>query len=223
MNATRPPEHDAVLQHQARALGDPTRFAIFRSIAASDHPVDVATLAASFGLNHNAVRQHLAKLVHAGLVEEGTHHRGGRGRPRLVYRISAAAAERWGEEGPYERLSVLLTEALASGRSPREVGREWGHRLASGAVADPVDAIAMAMAEQGFDPTVRRRGRRIEVVLQRCPFATAALADRDTVCSLHLGMAEGLAEARAGTVAVEGLTPHDPRRANCRLHLRPAR
>ena len=50
------------LQQQARALGDPTRHAIFRYIADGDGPADVAEITAHFGLNHNAIRQHLAEL-----------------------------------------------------------------------------------------------------------------------------------------------------------------
>ena len=60
------------LQQQARALGDPTRHAIFRYIADGDGPADVAEITAHFGLNHNAIRQHLAKLISAGLVVETT-------------------------------------------------------------------------------------------------------------------------------------------------------
>jgi hypothetical protein len=56
-------------------------------------------------------------------------------------------------------------------------------------------------------------------VLRTCPFATTALADPDTVCSLHLGIAEGVAELADGRVVVDELIPHDPRRANCRLRL----
>ena len=52
------------------ALGDPTRHSIFRYVAAKRRPVDVAELTAHVGLHHNAVRQHLARLVDAGLVEE---------------------------------------------------------------------------------------------------------------------------------------------------------
>ena len=66
------------LQQQARALGDPTRHRIFRYIADSDRPADVTEMTAHFGLNHNAIRQHLAKLVDAGLVVEST------ARPRVV-------------------------------------------------------------------------------------------------------------------------------------------
>src|SRR5664279_5199609 len=98
------------LQTQARALGDPTRHAIFRYLADAVVPVDVAELTEHFGLNHNAIRQHLAKLLNAGLVTEQQSSSGGRGRPRLNYRINPGAESRWGVTGPYERLSLLLSE-----------------------------------------------------------------------------------------------------------------
>ncbi|HEX7094249.1 MAG TPA: helix-turn-helix domain-containing protein, partial [Acidimicrobiales bacterium] len=96
------------LQEQARALGDPTRHAIFRHIADADHPVGIAELTDAFGLNHNAIRQHVAKLVAAGLVIESKATGSGRGRPRLQYVVSPAVEGQWGTTGPYERLSRLL-------------------------------------------------------------------------------------------------------------------
>lgn len=214
------------LQEQARALGDPTRHGIFRYVADAGAPVDVAELTAHFGLNHNAIRQHLAKLVGAGLVTEDLAPSAGRGRPRLNYRVHPNADSRWGATGPYERLSLLLSEMVRTGDTPVEVGRRAGRRqrLSTAAEDDPVAFIVDVMEGQGFDPTVRAKGDRVEVVLRTCPFATTALADPDTVCSLHLGMAEGVADSTGGRLAVDELVPHDPRRANCRLrlHLEPA-
>lgn len=208
------------LQQQARALGDPTRHRIFRYVADADRPVDVPELTAHLGLNHNAIRQHLSKLAEAGLVVEGKAPSAGPGRPRLVYELDPAADSRWGVAGPYESLSVWLAEVIRSGDTPYEVGRRVGREhasvTASASSADPVELLAEEMARFGFEPTVKRRGRRIDVTLEACPFATTALADPDTVCELHLGMARGIAESTAGLV-VEGLVPRDPRRARCRL------
>ena len=69
---------------------------------------------------------------------------------------------------------------------------------------------------QRFDPTVTQRVRAVDVTLRTCPFATTALADPDTVCGLHLGMAYGIAEAVGGLI-IDELIPKDPRRAHCRL------
>jgi predicted ArsR family transcriptional regulator len=206
------------LQLQARALGDPTRFRIFRQVADAEGEVDVAELTARFGLNHNAIRQHLAKLVDAGLVVEATAPPSGRGRPRLVYALHPRADSRWGVTGPYERLSLLLSEIVRSGETPVEVGRRAGRRrrLGTARAGDPVAELAAHMARDGFEPEVRRRGGEIEIVLRTCPFAATALVDPDTVCGLHLGMARGVAET-AGGLVVDELVTHDPRRANCRL------
>jgi predicted ArsR family transcriptional regulator len=208
------------LEEQARALGDPTRHRVFRYVVDAGAEVDVAELTAHFGLNHNAIRQHLEKLVNAGLVVENRAPSRGRGRPRLVYRVPPAADSRWGATGPYERLSVLLSEIIRTGDEPVEVGRRAGRRLAVAADdADPVASLVDAMEREGFDPARRERGRRIEVVLRACPYATTALADADTVCAVHLGMAQGVAERIGGALVVDRLVPHDPRRANCRLHV----
>jgi predicted ArsR family transcriptional regulator len=209
------------LQEQARALGDPTRHGIFRYVADAGTAVDVAELTEHFGLNHNAIRQHLAKLVEAELVTEDVAVSSGRGRPRLNYRVHPAADSRWGVTGPYERLSLLLSEMVQTGDSALEVGRRAGRRQRRGSRTgeDPVELVVDVMERQGFDPTVRTRGKRVEVVLHTCPFATTALADPETICGLHLGMAQGVADLTGGRMAVDELVPHDPRRANCRLRL----
>jgi DNA-binding transcriptional ArsR family regulator len=111
------------LQEQARALGDPTRHAIFRRVADAGRPIGVAELNEHFQFNHNAIRQHLAKLVDAGLVVESAVAGPGRGRPRLVYTIDPSVEGQWGTTGPYERLSRLLVEIISTGLDPDEVGR----------------------------------------------------------------------------------------------------
>ncbi|WP_229022933.1 helix-turn-helix transcriptional regulator [Actinomarinicola tropica] len=210
------------LQQQARALGDPTRHGVFRYLADAGHPVGVAELTAHFGLNHNAIRQHLAKLLDADLVVEGRMATGGPGRPRLVYEVDPTAESRWGVTGPYERLSVLLAEIIRTGETPREIGRRAGERYRSGTATDAeatIVEVAEAMAREGFEPDVRRTGGRVEIVLQNCPFANTAAADPQTICSLHEGIAEGVA-GPDGPVVVERLEAHDPHEAGCRLCLR---
>ncbi|HKY74560.1 MAG TPA: hypothetical protein VJS45_00355 [Acidimicrobiia bacterium] len=202
-------------------MGDPTRHAIFRAVVDSDGPVDIAGLTASFGLNHNAIRQHLNKLCAAGLVIEEVAPASGPGRPRLQYRQSLAVNADWGIPSPYEELSVMLVEALASGRSPREVGAEAGRRMAAQLpeTDDPVDRIEMNAVRLGFEPRRVERRSTVDLVLCRCPYRAPASTAPDIVCQLHLGLAEGLAEASGDSVSVTGLVARDPRRAGCRLSL----
>jgi predicted ArsR family transcriptional regulator len=211
MNSTR-------LQEQAKALGDPTRHAIFRHISQAGRAVGIAELNDQFPFNHNAIRQHLAKLVAAGLVVETKAPTTGRGRPRLVYEINPAVEGQWGTTGPYERLSRLLVEVIRTGLDPEEVGRRAADvfRVPSPS-GDMVADVSAAMARQGFEPEVRPQRGGAEIVLHNCPFATTAVADRDTVCALHLGIAEGLTDA---TATVTELVAHDPRKAGCRLRIR---
>lgn len=208
----------ATLQQQARALGDPTRHAIFRHIADAEEPVDIAQLNRAFPLNHNAIRQHVAKLVEAGLVVASTAPGTGRGRPRRVYRVNPAAEGRFDTTGPYERLCQLLVEIIRTGRDATDVGRRAADRFRVRAPSgDPVADINAAMARQGFDPEVRPTDDGVEIVLHNCPFESAALADRSTVCALHLGIAEGLADDP--NVHVDELVAYDPRKADCRLRI----
>lgn len=228
------------LQRSARALGDPTRFRIFRYVLGAAHPVTVAELTDYTRLNHNAVRQHLAVLRDAGLVAETSEVRDRPGRPRLLYAPAPEAAGRIGLPDPHEVLARLLSEVLRDSEPPEEVGRRAGLRRAAELLARrrgrptgpdrgndqaarrgaALDALEAELALAGFRPSRRAGtgGRPCELVLERCPVADAAAANPGALCALHLGIARGLAEGLGGP-AVEALVAHHPRRAGCRLVL----
>ncbi len=209
------------LQKEARALGDPTRHRLFRYVAEAPGPVGVAELTDFVQLNHNAVRQHLAVLKDAGLVVEEVEERSRPGRPRLLYRLAPEAAGRWGTPGAYAWLAGLLSDALRRQIEPRQAGRQEGHRRGAelAGSGEPVDVFETEIERRGFRPTRVERGRTIELRLNRCPFSDVAGSDPDTVCELHLGLAEGFAEGLGG-LTVEGLVAKDPHRAGCRLTVR---
>ena len=211
----------ADLQLQARALGDPTRHRLFRYIADAQGPVTVAELTGYAGLNHNAIRQHLAVLRDAGLVTEEAERRDRPGRPRLLYRLHPEAAGEWGTPGAYAWLAGLLSAALRRGQDPRQAGRQEGHRRAAEVAGpgDPADLLEQEVSRRGFRPVRADRGPVIEFTLSRCPFAEVAAADPDTICRLHLGLAEGLTEGLGGLIT-ERLTVRPARRAGCRLTVR---
>jgi metal-sulfur cluster biosynthetic enzyme/predicted ArsR family transcriptional regulator len=178
----------ADLQLEAKALGDPTRHRLFRYIADAQAPVTVAELTVYAGLNHNAIRQHLAVLKDAGLVTEEAERRDRPGRPRLLYRLHPEAAGEWGTPGAYAWLAGLLQQEIS---------------------------------RRGFRPARADRGAVIEFTLGRCPFAEVAAADPDTICRLHLGLAEGLTEGLGG-LTTQRLTVRPAHRAGCRLTVRRA-
>lgn len=224
VSGTCGPSHrpGADVQREARALGDPTRYRLFCFIAEAPHPVGVVELTGYVRLNHNAVRQHLAVLKDAGLVTEEAESRSRPGRPRLLYRLHPEAAGSWGTPGGYAWLAGVLADAVRRKQDARQAGREEGRRAAALAgQGDPADLLQQTMTERGFRPARSGGRQRITLMLGRCPFAEVAATDPETVCGLHLGLAEGLADGLGG-LAVERLTTRDPHGAGCRLTLRRA-
>jgi predicted ArsR family transcriptional regulator len=209
----------------AALLADPTRLRLLELIEAANGPLGVAELAAQVGVHHTSVRAHLARLRDGGLIDERTAASAGRGRPKLVYVASAVTrsepAPSAPEREPYRELSGMLSNAVRTGRSPRQVGRSAGVELAATAHGD--DAVGVIEAEAaslGFEPRRATRSRgQVDLVLGHCPFRDVAAADPDTICALHLGIAEGVAESLGG-VEVLGMVVKDPYRAGCRLQLR---
>ena len=116
----------------------------------------------------------------AGLVVEPRRSAAGP-RPTAADRTRSnpAVEGQWGTTGPYERLSRLLVEIIRTGLDPEEVGRRAADQFrVPSPSGDVVADISAAMARQGFDPEVRPRRGGAEIVLHNCPFASAALADR---------------------------------------------
>lgn len=202
------------MQHQARALADPSRFQLFRHIAEADRPVGVAELTELMGFNHNAIRQHLAVLVDGGLVAEATERRTVRGRPRKEYtpRSDALSAFR-SVTGSYERLAGLLLAMATSGRDPYDVGYRAGLGEATAVdAADAVDQLVRQLAIEGFEPTHADD----VVVLANCPFADVAAKDPGVICALHRGLIDGHLQANHDELSGE-LSPRDPQRAGCEI------
>lgn len=188
-----------------------TRRAVLAYLVDADGPVTVAELATHLGINHNAVRKHLAHLVGSGEISESHESRHERGRPRLLYRATTATLT---PDQPYRRVAVMLAQALASDASFEDIGRAAAHNVAVAEASSPIDMLAGALAAEGFAPAVRGGA----ITLRACPFADAAVANPEAVCRLHLGLARGLADAIGG-ISVDALDARDPVRAGCRLSI----
>ena len=210
------------LQRQARALGNPTRFAMFEYVAALHHPVQVAALVDRFGLNHNVIRQHLAKLCEADLFVEEFAPRNGPGRPALQYRLAPEVAVTWGMSSPYEHVALLLLEMTAEGLSPREVGRRAGRRAAATAGRSADTAVGQLVADlrrKGFDARSRDGANGGELVLGRCPVSGGVPGHREILCEIHLGYAEGFLHTAGSDLTVAGIEPDKADETSCTIQL----
>jgi len=224
-----PSTYDSQIQLRARALGDPTRYRIFRYILEADHPVDVAELTSYTQLNHNAVRQHLAVLTKAKLLFEHVETRERPGRPRLLYEPNLEQAIPWGFKDPYEYLATLLVEALSDNDPVAQVGTRSGMKLMSSSAPasnakEALSVFKAQLSQLGFHPTIRERSNsaepdRVGIVLNNCPFKAAAQVSPSKVCKLHQGIADGLARG-VGFLQLTALEAHDPSIAGCTLWLR---
>ncbi|MFN8052522.1 MAG: winged helix-turn-helix domain-containing protein [Acidimicrobiales bacterium] len=201
------------LQVQAKALGDPTRYRIFRYVADETDPVGVAELTEHLGLNHNAIRQHLARLVAAELVTESVAPASGQGRPGLTTGCIRTPRAKWGVPGPYEQLSPGSRRSSEPGTPPsRSVtasGR--GRQLGAGAAEDPAGAVVDQMALQrvraDHPPGKEHRRDHAHTPLPSCPPSSPI---RTPCARSARGIATGVAET-AGGIVVDELITKDPR------------
>ncbi len=202
---------------EARALGDSTRYQIFRFINDAHRPVYINELTDLLQVNHNAVRQHLAVLKDAQLVTDQLENRSKPGRPRLQYTLNSQVLGTRGTEGPYQTVAVLLAEVIKSNRSPREIGRDAGKRRiqrVKGPKQNIIGILNDSLLTDGFKPRTTQSDNGWDFVLENCPYVEVALVDPDTVCQIHLGFLEGLMEELDRKVDLS-LTVRDPRRAGC--------
>ena len=205
---------------RAAVLADRSRRRVFTAITSAAAPVGVAELAEACGIHPNTVRLHLDRLKRAGLVTMADDGPRRPGRP--PHRYVASGNDPSADADAYRRLAGMLAKAVREGAGARQTGRAMAKSEGAPKEADGLAAIASAMAAQGFRPIIEPAGERTEIVLQTCPFAEVAAQDPATICQLHLGLAEGTAEA-VGGVTVERLVVRDPREAGCRLVLHPHR
>lgn len=188
-----------------KALGDDTRFAIYRELALSPASRSATALADRLGLHPNTVRPHLDRMREAGLVEVETIHRGTVGRPQLRYSL-APGAPGLGLDPPSHTLLAGLLAALADelgaeGADAAQLGQRWGQEAvarrqgARGCLA----ALVGELDRLGFDPVTSDvewgDGQRVRIDFLHCPFRELAEAYPELVCHLHRGIVEGVVDA----------------------------
>jgi len=201
-----------------RALADPTRRHLLRLLDDSEEPLEVGAMSEQVGLHPNTVRDHLNVLSQAGLVTRTAEKRTRPGRPKMLYEAAPRETRSPGAGG-YRFLAEVLASYMGAtlddpAAAAEEAGRAWGrylvHRPAPFVHLDSsrvVEQITAVISELGFAPEARQDGKRILVRLHDCPFRDVARTRGDVVCSVHLGILRGAAEALGGSVTVDDLQP----------------
>lgn len=199
-----------------------TREDLLRFIEAQAAPVSTSALAQATGLHENTVRGHLEALLGDGYLVRSRDQTARRGRPAWLWQADASD-----DSSPYAALAAALAATLArtsthAVHDAREAGRAWGRDLAAGRPpADDAQAAARTvvdiMREQGFAPHVGADA----VLLRRCPLIEAATKHPQIVCSVHLGMIDGVLESVGHAGGDSTLAPLTSP-GECTLHLRVA-
>jgi len=180
-------------------------------------PLGVQEIAGQTGLHPNTARFHLDALVEAGLAERAPQPRPTPGRPSMAYQAT-------GGDGPagqrrYRLLAEMLTSMITGvmaqpGEAATEAGREWGRYLTEqpppyqrAGAEQAIERLTGALTEIGFAPEARTAGDRHRLRLHQCPFREVAEHHQDVVCSLHLGLMQGVLAQLRAPVAVDRLLP----------------
>jgi predicted ArsR family transcriptional regulator len=196
-----------------KALGDETRFAMYRELATSTTPLSAQDLADALGLHANTVRLHLERLRDAGLVDVEAIHRGTVGRPQHLYSL-AAGAPGLGFDPPAHALLAGLLAAMAEqmgadAEAATATGHAWGVEAGKRTPSRScLGGLAAELARLGFEPAADEDigpdgTARIDFL--HCPFRELAEAYPELVCSLHRGLCEGVVD-QAGQGSVVGFS-----------------
>lgn len=163
---------------------------VLAALAQRDSPTTLAELAEITGLHDNTLRGHLDALHQAGHVSRVRVTPSGRGRPAWSYVA---------REAPYAALALALSRGLENnpGGTAREAGesggRAWGEQLRELFDIDdrpPQERLMLALEHVGFGPEIS--AGRTSVRLTRCPFIDTARVHPEAVCSVHLGLIQGV-------------------------------
>lgn len=205
------------------ALGDPTRYGIYRSIVeAAGEPLTVAQVAEGFSLHPNVARMHLQKLVDVGLVVTDTRRSKGGGRPARIYTLSDRVASLQFPPRDYQMLATLALKVVGSltGDDPAaldqiggELGREEGRRALKRDGLDPahhdlstlLDSLTRTAEGLGLYPRIERHtDGSVAFEIRNCVFRELSAAHPELVCRLHTAMLQGLVEEYIRAFRLEG-------------------
>jgi predicted ArsR family transcriptional regulator len=210
------------------ALGDPTRSALYRYIAAQGTPVGREEAAAAVGVPHHVARFHLDRLHEAGLLEVEYKRPPGRGgpgagRPAKLYRPAVTEFSVSIPERRYDLAGLVLTRTIATamaGITPvaqalEEAAGEAGRALGQAAIShssrpwqpSPLAAALQALDAHGFAP----HSGSDAYILRNCPFHALAQQAPDVVCRMNLALITGLLEQAGAETASARLDPADGR------------
>ena len=102
----------------------------------------------------------------------------------------------------------------------RAQGRRIGRDIAAESEAEDGPAVLEdSLRAMGFRPRRETSGRTTRFTLCNCPYRDVAESNMAVICTLHLGIAEGVASGSNRGSRVTSFEPKDPHLAGCRIEI----
>ena len=154
---------------------------------------DIQALCELLGVTRTAIRQRISRLETAGMIGSQLQSQT-RGRPRLLYRVTAEGLHELGEN--YRELAVVLWETIAGfedaeirstliSRVQNSLAERFRRQLvASDSVDQRLDQLAEEMTSSGFNIESDHSGGLRILRETSCPFPMLADVD-DAICQIE--------------------------------------
>ena len=157
----------------------------------------VGDLAEAAGLHHNTTREHLQRLIGDGYVTCSPEIKDAKGRPRILYSVSAGPDE---SDGP-----VRATKAEAAERHGDLVRLMLRvEAVIHSPLQRQLDALDDHLDDSGFDAKLDADGEHVH--LHDCPYIDMVKLHPE-VCRVHFGLLKGLLEVAQGPLSADALHP----------------
>lgn len=208
------PEPNEAPLSVANALGkmrslNNTQHEVLRFLARSGEPTLVTEIVSGLELRSSTVRDSLAALQEAGLVERTRSHVAGRGRPSWLYQatvlIDSVSLAREFANFTVAAVNQLAKDSPQPDEAARALGAAWGQQIISSqhipdhghidadrAATEDFDVhaakIRIFLSQLGFE--ARPGEERNQIDLYQCPFLSVDNQPVPAVCQMHRGMLE---------------------------------
>ncbi len=186
---------------------------LLRVLRGASQPLSVAAIAAAVGSHPNTCRDHLARLLAAGLVTRMPDHTGRRGRPS--WRYAATSEVMASTPSGASTLARALVDHLGGqpdvATQAVDAGRRWARTLGHAGDGPPTGQTPMTrllalFEEAGFAPEAPTRPGG-PIGLRACPFGLVPRDGSRAVCDVHRGLIEGVLDGLGAPVDEVRLEP----------------
>lgn len=197
------------------ALGR-TRRLVLEHLLEARTPVAASDVADDLGVHTNSARFHLDGLVEDGLATRLVEDRRTQGRPRVLYRASAAA---WRiPPADFRQLAEALLAHFVEGapdpsQAALSAGRSWADQLISDRAEGPEPSTAgwaaatELLRSAGFESDVEETDQGPRLRVWHCPYLESVHSRDSSVCGMHRGLLDGVLAATEPGLVVNELEP----------------